>query len=474
MPLNDDTHAGRVARYALVNPNWDFTGSTYFGCRDPHTPLELLFAAQKIAGRGHDSLLIDAQTDGLTLDETRRRVADYAPDFLVIPSAPSYLFWRCPPPELRVPREWFDGLASAVSGKGVSEEHRARRAVKVLVGPHGSATPAAALRKSGADAVIRGECEDALAALADEPWELIDGLCFRRHDGRNGEHDGLNGERGEHYSTSLAVVDMQTLAALDYANYSVEKHWHRHHVFDHSSNPGSGRGAEVEFARGCPWNCTFCNKQLFRNKFRERPVEAVLLEVDRLIARGVDYIYFIDEIFGVGKNVLRLLEEIARRPVRIGFQTRIDLWDEEKLDLLGRAHTISIECGVESITESGREGLNKNCRMSTERIGELLIYARQRIPWVQANLILTEHDDRDEIRRWQERLKAEGVWVSEPVPMYPFPGSPLYVQTFGAQPDDSAWERAHHYYTAAFNDKGYSDIQEQRPAALEELEKRSA
>ena len=54
--------------------------------------------------------------------------------------------------------------------------------------------------------------------------------------------------------------------------------------------------------------------------------------------------------------------------------------------------------------------------------------------------------------------------------MFPFPGSPLYVQTFGAQPDDQAWERAHHYYTSAFNDKGYSDIQEQQPAAIEDLE----
>jgi hypothetical protein len=118
-------------------------------------------------------------------------------------------------------------------------------------------------------------------------------------------------------------------------------------------------------------------------------VDEVLLEIDRLIARGVDYVYFIDEIFGVGKNVLRLLEEIAKRDLRIGFQTRIDLWDEAKLDLLGRAHTISIECGIESITDAGRDELNKNCRMSTERISELLIYARQHIPWVQANLILT-------------------------------------------------------------------------------------
>jgi B12-binding domain/radical SAM domain protein of rhizo-twelve system len=196
----------------------------------------------------------------------------------------------------------------------------------------------------------------------------------------------------------------------------------------------------------------------------------VLQEIDLLIARGVDYVCFIDEIFGVGKNVLRLLEGIAERNVRIGFQTRIDLWDEEKLDLLGRAHTISIECGIESITDAGRDELNKNCHMSTARISELLIHARQRIPWVQANLILTEHDDRSEIRRWQQRMKAEGVWVSEPVPMYPFPGSPLYLQTFGAAPDDQAWERAHRYYIAAFDSKGYSDIQEQRPAALEELD----
>jgi len=257
---------------------------------------------------------------------------------------------------------------------------------------------------------------------------------------------------------------MKALGALDFRNYQVEKHEHRHHVFN-----GSGRGAELEFARGCPWTCSFCNKTLFRNKFRERDVEAVLAEVDRVIARGVDYIYFIDEIFGVGKNVLRLLEGIAERKVSIGMQSRIDLWNEDTLDLLGRARCISFECGIESITDKGRDELNKNCRMSTERLTELLIYARKRIPWVQANLILTDHDNRGEIRKWQQKLKAHDVWVSEPVPMFPFPGTPLYQQMFGT-PDDKAWERAHHYYTSTFNPKGYSDIQEQRPANIEELE----
>ena len=199
-------------------------------------------------------------------------------------------------------------------------------------------------------------------------------------------------------------------------------------------------------------------------------MDAVLAEVDRLMARGVDYIYFIDEIFGVGKNVLKLLEALAERDVKIGLQTRIDLWTEETLDLLGRAGCISMEVGIESITDAGRDQLNKNCRISTERISELLIYARTKIPWVQANLILTDRDDRADIRRWQDHLKARGVWVSEPVPMFPFPGSPSYVEIFKQPPDDHAWERAHEYYTSLFRNKGFSDIQEQEPLPLEELE----
>jgi len=427
-------------KFALLNPNWDFKGSTYFGCHDPHTPLELLFAADQLHIAGHESLVVDAQTDNLTLEESRGRLDTFAPDFLVIPTAPSYLFWRCPPPELRVPMEWFAGLRS--------------KAVQVAIGPHPSATPAATIRKTGCDVALRGEPDQALAELANKPWQDIIGCCFKKEDGQL------------HISPGSAVADMFALGPLDFSNYNVEAHWHRHHVFTNDH----GLGAELEFARGCPWACTFCNKTLFRNKFRERSVNAVLQEVDTLIARGVQYIYFIDEIFGVGKNVRRLLEAIAERPVKIGFQTRIDLWDEETLDLLGRAHCISMECGVESITHEGRQDLNKNCRIDTDRISELLIYARERIPWVQANLILTERDDRMDIRRWQETLKQKGVWVSEPVPMFPFPGSPLYTQTFAAPPDEMAWERAHRHYTSMFASKGYSDIQEQTPLALEELE----
>jgi len=424
-------------KFALVNPAWSFEGSIYFGCHEPHYPLELFFARQKIHESGQDALLIDAQLHKLSVADVLSRLKDYQPDFLVIPTAPSYLFWRCPPPELRVPRAWFAGLDCG--------------AVKVAIGPHSSATPAVTLRKLGCDVVIRGEPDHVIPQLATKPWSEIDGCCWRD-------------ENGIHLAPALAVTDMRTLGALDFSDYAIQARTHRHHVFE-----GAGRGGELELARGCPWACSFCNKTLFRNKYREREVEAVLNEADQLISRGVDYIYFIDEIFGVGKNVLRLLEGLAERKITIGLQTRVDLWTEESLELLGRAHCISMECGIESITDDGRDELNKGCRLSTERWTELLIFARKQIPWVQANLILTEHDRREDIVRWQDTLKAEGVWVSDPVPMFPFPGTPNYRELFG-EPDDYAWERSHDYYTRTFREKGYSDIQESQPVPLEDLE----
>ncbi len=431
-------------KYALVNPVWSFGGSTYFGCPEPHFPLELLSAREMLRAAGHDVLLVDAFMENLTPVQVIERLDAFHEDFLVIPTAPSYLFWRCPQPELRVPRQWISALG--------------RRSKTVVIGPHGSVTPQATMDKTGADVVLRGEPDQTLPQLATLPWEMIAGCCWRDANGAFRMAQGLG------------ATDMQAIPMLDYSDYPVELHRHLHHIF-----PGNGAdhlklGAEVEFARGCPYSCTFCNKTLFRNKFRERKLDAVLAEIDQLIARGVDYIYFIDEIFGVGKQVRILLEEIAKRPVSIGFQTRIDLWNEESLELLGRAHCVSFECGIESITDEGRDEMNKNCRVTTERIEELLLHARKFIPWVQANLIKTPKDDPAEVARFQSYLKSNGVWVSEPVPMFPFPGSPEYVHTFGAQPDEVAWERAHSFYLQLFADKGYSDIQEQHPATLEELE----
>ena len=423
-------------RVALVNPSWRFDNSIYFGCREAHLPLELGYAAALLARHGHEVVIWDGLLDGLDNDALAAAVAKQVPDMTVVTTAPTYLFWRCAQPELRIPRGFVDALA----GRG---------GITVAVGPHGSATPHTCLRKLGVDLVVRGECEETVARLADCPDPAsVPGVCFESA----GQIIVTGGPQ---------VVNFSQLPALRWPDRWIAQHRHHHHRFGTESQ---GPGAEVEASRGCPYHCSFCAKIDFRDGYRQRDLPLLLEEIDALIGQGVGYVYFIDEIFLPRRP---LLEALVSRPLEFGIQTRIDLWKPAMLDLLGRAGCVSIEAGVESLTETGRAALDKDCRVSTEELTQRLIYARRSVPFVQANLIQSGADDPGVVASWREELQRAGVWANDPVPLYPYPSSPDYRKLFG-EPDADAWERAHEHYLDQFD--RFSDIQEQRPLPLRELE----
>jgi anaerobic magnesium-protoporphyrin IX monomethyl ester cyclase len=426
-------------KIALVNPPWSFEGSIYFGCREPHLPLEYGYARALLKDAGHNAAIFDAQIDGIDTAALQSRVADFAPDMIVVTTAPSYLFWRCAPPELRIPQHTL----AALDGLG---------ALTVAVGPHASSTPRIAVKKLGVDAGVQGECEEVLVKLADTPreaWGTIAGLVRRD----NGDMVVQGGPQ---------AVDMARLPALRWHPDIVQRHAHHHHRFDTALH---GPGAEMEVSRGCPYHCTFCAKDNFRDRYRRRPLATILDELDGLIAAGASYVYFIDEIFLPWRE---LLEALVERPVEFGVQTRIDLWRPDMLDLLGRAGCVSIEAGVESLTPDGRDWLDKDCKLSTEELRDRLIHAKRSVPFVQANLIMTKGDDPEIIAHWREELQQHGVWANEPVPLFPYPGSPEYRRIWGL-PDDDAWERALDYYLDRY--ASFSDIQEAQPRRLTELER---
>ena len=423
---------------ALVNPSWSFEGSIYFGCREPHLPLELGYARALLNQAGIAAYLIDAQALAMTPAQAADAVAALAPDLTVVATAPTYLFWRCPPPELRSPMRFLQAL-----GK--------RGGRTVAVGPHASATARAVLRKLGCNFVIRGECERAILSLslAADPL-IVPGL-------HGLAEDQLVGPGG------LQAVDVASLPALTWRRE--ELHLHHHHRFD---APPRGLGAEVESSRGCSYSCTFCAKTHFRDRYRRRPLDLLLAEIDGLIALGVSYIYFIDEIFLPWRA---LLDALAARPITFGVQTRIDLWRSEHLDLLGQAGCVSIEAGLEALSDEGRRRLAKECRHDLAGVESLLLHARRHVPFVQANLIDAGCDNPREVAAFRARMLAEGVWANDPVPLFPYPSSPDYERLFGP-PDDDAWERAHaHYLKTA---RGVSDIQDAAPLPLAQLERLEA
>jgi B12-binding domain/radical SAM domain protein of rhizo-twelve system len=226
----------------------------------------------------------------------------------------------------------------------------------------------------------------------------------------------------------------------------------------------------MEVSRGCPYRCSFCAKEHFRNKYRKRPLPVVLEELDGLLAQGITYCYFIDEIFLPDASLLNALAERRQArsiPFHFGMQTRIDLWEPAMLEHLEAAGCVSIEAGVESISEAGRAALNKRCKLSTEQLTERLTMARRYVPFVQANLLDSGADDPAAIERWREELLAQGVWANKPVPLFPYPSSPDYAVRWGA-PDGQAWERAHAFYLEVSRE--FADFQDQAPLSLPELE----
>jgi anaerobic magnesium-protoporphyrin IX monomethyl ester cyclase len=424
-------------KVALINPPWTFEGSIYFGCREPHLPLELGYARAMLERDGHEVLLLDGHLMGQSYADLADQVRGFGPAMTVVATAPSYLFWRCAPPELRVPRAMLDTLGGAGG-------------MTVAVGPHGSSTPETALRKLGVDVVVMGECEEVVAALAagGTPGQvpgtaILDGgaLCQ------------CGGPQAGRFTY---------LPALHWPDEWIRRHHHHHHRFD---RPAQAPGAEVEASRGCPYSCSFCAKIDFRDKYRRRDLEPMLAEIDALIGQGVEYLYFIDEIFLPQRA---LLEALVDRPIEFGIQTRIDLWKPDMLALLGAAGCVSIEAGVESLTEDGRAALDKRCKLTTDELADLLVLARRHVPFVQANLLEVADDDAAMVTAWRDRLRSQGVWANDPVPLYPYPSSPDYRRLFGL-PDGEAWERAHRHYLGQFD--AFSDIQDAKPLPLPELER---
>lgn len=421
--------------FALIYPNWDFTGSVYFGCREPHFPIELGYSKALLERAGHMAEMIDAHIEGLSPAGVRERVEAVSPDFIVVTTAPGYLFWRCPQPELRAPMLLLRALQDV-------------KATKVVVGPHCSVTPAAALKKLGADIAVMGEPETVLVELAEKELFQIKSICYKAG-------PGIKANSGPR------AADMSMLPSIKWQAEYIEKHTHHHHRFGAEI---SGPGADVEASRGCPYSCTFCAKREFRNNYRRRPLPIVLDEIDWLLSNGVRYVYFIDEIFMPDR---KLLEALSVRGLSFGIQTRIDLWKPDMLALLGAAGCVSIEAGIESVTEEGRAMLGKKCSATTIELINLLAAARKGVPFVQSTLLNAHTDSPERVEEWRCRLIDAGVWANKPVPLFPYPGSEEYSRRWG-EPDDDAWERAHDYYINA--NSTFSDIQEERPAAMKELE----
>ena len=223
-------------RFALVNPPWSFDGSIYFGCRDPHLPLEFGYAKAILEEAGHEVLMIDGQIEGLGLARSAQSRALQTGLYSSYHCAVIPVLALCAP----------GASSTTTDDRGV---RRSRN-----TGGHRTTQlddAARRLNKLKADVVVCGEAEEILPLLT-QPWELFhpSAIALVRRNGCDGR---------------TARFRYAELPALEWPDHYVDAHAHHHHRFD---APPMGPGAEVEASRGCPYHCTFCAKDNFREQIQ--------------------------------------------------------------------------------------------------------------------------------------------------------------------------------------------------------------
>ena len=78
-------------KLALINPPWTFARSIYFGCKEPHLPLEYGYAKALLETAGHVAQIFDAQRDALSHAQLRTDVASFEPEIAVVTTARPFI-----------------------------------------------------------------------------------------------------------------------------------------------------------------------------------------------------------------------------------------------------------------------------------------------------------------------------------------------------------------------------------------------
>jgi len=125
-----------------------------------------------------------------------------------------------------------------------------------------------------------------------------------------------------------------------------------------------GGMGNIQTKRGCPFSCIYCTYPLLEGKkVRLRKAEEVVEEIHHLVEEGVDYIYFVDDIFNYPPSYAEALcREMVRRKVDVKWSAFVNpgFLNETLLQWMKEAGCDGIEFG----TDSGSPRMLENYKKS--------------------------------------------------------------------------------------------------------------
>jgi len=220
----------------------------------------------------------------------------------------------------------------------------------IMGGPHPTVLPDEALQY--ADVVIRGEGEETFLEIADK------GFTKKMLMETKGISMRFNGKKirnpDREFNTDLDSFPLPARHLLPMNKY---------HYFGARKYPLTN----ILTSRGCPFQCSYCNKKIFGHKFRARSPEDVLKEIDFLVqVLHIKEIHISDDTFCLDKKrVLEICRLVKERGYDLVFFPhngfRVDTVDSELLESMKSAgfyaQVFGVESGNQQILMNIRKGI---------------------------------------------------------------------------------------------------------------------
>ncbi len=361
-------------------------------------PLGLAYLAAVLEENGYDVRILDCSI-GISLSQLMGHLKEYQPDVVGITSTT---------PAFPDARRTAEGVRQILP-----------KAVIVLGGAHVSAVSENALSDDCFDVGVIAEGELTMLELVrqiegDGLSDLtgIAGLVFRRD--------------GEIVLTEPRsyIMDLDTIPFP--ARHLLPP------LSAYSPTPASYRKlplAVLMTSRGCPYQCTFCDRRVFGNLTRGHSPDRVVAEVEQVLNRyGAREIRFFDDTFTYDKKrVMEICEKILQKGLRFPWTclTRVSAVTKELLKKMKGAGCWQVLYGLESGDPRVLASLKKG--NTIEQNEQAVRWAQEVGLGVRADFIVgTPAETMESLERtlqFAKRLKLDYAHFNKFVP---FAGTELY------------------------------------------------
>jgi radical SAM superfamily enzyme YgiQ (UPF0313 family) len=215
------------------------------------------------------------------------------------------------------------------------------RIITVFGGAHACTMGATLLDRFPAiDYLVLGEGEQTMLELAVSGFNSvadIDGVALRDHQGKG-------------YATAPRelIADLDDLPFPAYHLLPGFPHKYKLPLFSSPTSPNSS----IISSRGCPYQCSYCDRSVFSRGFRFNSPEYILEHVAMLNrVYGIKHVFFYDDLFTFDrKRVAHFCELKEKMGLKVTYNciARLEHIDAELLELLKKSGCWQVNFGIES------------------------------------------------------------------------------------------------------------------------------